>query len=220
MRKIAQVLLWALSIFFCYMIYKSVMEPIEFNKTKMNRFTEVIRKLKDVRDSQEAYRVVNGKYATNFDELVNFIDNGKFTITSQRDTSWVEFNKSYKIDELKQGVVIDTLGYVSIKDSLFKNSDRYKDMMTISFPKTDVQDVKIEMKSGQIDANGYKVSVFEASVPKAEILKGLDKDQIDMELAKKGVEDVKGEFIKVGSLTEVTTNGNWPTLYDARTAKK
>lgn len=220
MRKIAQVLLWALSIFFCYMIYKSVMEPIEFNKTKMNRFTEVIRKLKDVRDSQEAYRVVNGKYATNFDELVNFIDNGKFTITSQRDTSWVEFNKSYKIDELKQGVVIDTLGYVSIKDSLFKNSDRYKDMMTISFPKTDVQDVKIEMKSGQIEANGYKVSVFEASVPKVEILKGLDKDQVDMELEKKGVEDIDGKFIKVGSLTEVTTNGNWPTLYDARTAKK
>ncbi|MDO5608083.1 MAG: hypothetical protein Q4G08_06480 [Capnocytophaga sp.] len=221
MKKILTIAFWALSIFFCYMIYKSVMEPIEFNKTKSNRYTEVIRKLKDIRDAQEAYRVVNGKYASNFDELVNFVENGKFTITSQRDTSWIEFNRTFNIDELKQGVVIDTLGYQSVKDSLFKNSDRYKTLNEVILKSGgEEKKINVTMKSGTVEKNGYEVSVFEASVPKAEVLWDQSAEQIINEEERNSVEDVKGKEIKVGSLEDVSTNGNWPTLYDARTARK
>ena len=52
-----------LSIFLGYKIYESINAPIEFNKVRKERFSQVIAKLKDIRDSQEAYKTVNGKFA-------------------------------------------------------------------------------------------------------------------------------------------------------------
>ncbi|GET46030.1 hypothetical protein RCZ01_13320 [Capnocytophaga felis] len=200
------------------MIYKSVTGPIEFNKIKTERYTAVIGKLKDIRDAQEAHRVVTGKYANSFDDLTKFIETEKFTITSQRDTSWTEYDKTFKIDVLKQGVVVDTLGYVSVKDSLFKNSDRYKNLRYVPFAENPKEE--FVMKTASLDKNGYSASVFEVSVPKVKVLWGLDKNEVEKEVAKNSVEDVKGADIKVGSLEELSTNGNWPTSYDAKTARK
>ncbi|MDO4229639.1 MAG: hypothetical protein Q4C98_07490 [Capnocytophaga sp.] len=218
MKKILQIVLWAVGLFFCFMIYKSVTGPIEFNRIKTERYTAVISKLKDIRDAQEAHRVVTGKYAANFDDLTKFIENAKFTITSQRDTSWVEYDKAFKIDVLKQGVVVDTLGYVSVKDSLFKNSDRYKDLRYV--PMAENSKEEFVMKTASLDKNGYSASVFEVSVPKTKVLWGLDENEVSREVTKNSVEDVKGADIKVGSLEELSTNGNWPTSYDAKTARK
>ncbi|WP_155284660.1 hypothetical protein [Capnocytophaga felis] len=218
MKKILQIALWAVGLFFCFMIYKSVTGPIEFNKIKTERYTAVIGKLKDIRDAQEAHRVVTGKYANSFDDLTKFIETEKFTITSQRDTSWTEYDKTFKIDVLKQGVVVDTLGYVSVKDSLFKNSDRYKNLRYVPFAENPKEE--FVMKTASLDKNGYSASVFEVSVPKVKVLWGLDKNEVEKEVAKNSVEDVKGADIKVGSLEELSTNGNWPTSYDAKTARK
>ncbi|ATA67692.1 hypothetical protein [Capnocytophaga cynodegmi] len=218
MKKILQIALWAVGLFFCFMIYKSVTGPIEFNKIKTERYTAVIGKLKDIRDAQEAHRVVTGKYANSFDDLTKFIENEKFTITSQRDTSWTEYDKTFKIDVLKQGVVVDTLGYVSVKDSLFKNSDRYKNLRYVPFAENPKEE--FVLKTASLDKNGYSASVFEVSVPKIKVLWGLDKNEVEKEVVKNSVEDVKGADIKVGSLEELSTNGNWPTSYDAKTARK
>ncbi|MFK8266809.1 hypothetical protein [Capnocytophaga cynodegmi] len=218
MKKILQIALWAVGLFFCFMIYKSVTGPIEFNKIKTERYTAVIGKLKDIRDAQEAHRVVTGKYANSFDDLTKFIENEKFTITSQRDTSWTEYDKTFKIDVLKQGVVVDTLGYVSVKDSLFKNSDRYKNLRYVPYAENPKEE--FVLKTASLDKNGYSASVFEVSVPKIKVLWGLDKNEVEKEVVKNSVEDVKGADIKVGSLEELSTNGNWPTSYDAKTARK
>ena len=40
------------------------------------------------------------------------------------------------------------------------------------------------------------------------------------EIQKTSVEDVRGPNIQVGSLSEITVNGNWPTSYDAKIAKQ
>lgn len=218
MKKILQIAFWAVGLFFCFMIYKSVTGPIEFNKVKTERYTAVISKLKDIRDAQEAHRVVTGKYANSFDDLTKFIENERFTITSQRDTSWTEYDKTFKIDVLKQGVVVDTLGYVPVKDSLFKNSDRYKNLRYVPFAENPKEE--FVMKTAALNKNGYSASVFEVSVPKTKVLWGLDKNEVEKEVVKNSVEDVKGADIKVGSLEELSTNGNWPTSYDAKTARK
>ena len=68
--------------------------------------------------------------------------------------------------------------------------------------------------------NEVNSSVFEVYVPKKDVLRGLDQDLVSRELVKTSVEDVKGDKIKVGSLDELTDNGNWPTSYDAKIAKQ
>ena len=213
MKTILQIVLWIVCLGLGYLIYKSVTGPIEFKKVKEARFTEVIDKLKDIRNSQEAYKVVNGKFANDFQSLIKFVDTGQYTITQQRDSSYMEFDKVYGIDLLREVTIIDTLGFVKVKDSLFRGDDRYKTMMNVPNAQNNE---KFEMKSDVVDKGGYRAPVFEAKVKKEVVLYDQPRDLVDRENAQISVEEVNGTEIIVGSLTEVSTNGNWPPIYDKK----
>ena len=215
MKTIIQIVLWIACIFLGYLIYKSVTGPIEFNKVKQERFAKVVSKLKDIRNAQEAYKSVNGKYTGDFKSLINFIDNGKYVITQQRDSSYMGYNETYKIDELKEVTIIDTLGFVSVKDSLFKKDNRYKSLADVPGA---AGGEKIQMKADIIEKSGYKAPVFKAFVKKDVLLYDQPKDLRSKENAEKSVEQVNGDEISVGSLDEVSTSGNWPPIYDKKSS--
>nr|WP_254774814.1 hypothetical protein [Allomuricauda zhangzhouensis] len=195
------------------MIYESINAPIEFNKVRKERFSQVISKLKDIRDSQEAYKTVNGKYANDFQSLIQFIDTGNYTITTQRDSSFMRYDRAYQIDMQQDTIIIDTLGTVSVKDSIFGADTRYKSMMDVPYAQNNE---KFEMKADIIDKSGYKAPVFEAKVKKEVVLYDQPADLLEKEKAHQSVEEVNGTEIKVGSLTDVSTNGNWPPIYDRK----
>ena len=129
--RIIKAVLWSLIFFFSYMVYTSINAPIKFNEVKKERYLKVIDKLKDIRNAQLAYKSVNGSYANNFDGLIKFIDTAQYTLTQKRDSSYLQYDRVYRIDMLREVVVIDTLGFASVKDSLFGNSNRYKSMAQI-----------------------------------------------------------------------------------------
>lgn len=213
MKTIIQLVLWIACIGFGFLIYKSVTGPIEFKKVKQERFAKVVANLKDIRNAQEAYKSVNGQYANDFNQLISFVETGKYVITQQRDSSYMAFDEVYKIDQLQEVKIIDTLGFVSVKDSLFKNDDRYKTMMNIpGAPGGE----KIEMKSAIIEKSGYKAPVFEAKVMKNLLLADQPRDLVMKENNEKSVEEINGNAIIVGSLEEVSTSGNWPPVYDRK----
>ena len=114
---------------------------------------------------------------------------------------------------LKEVKIVDTLGTVSVKDSLFKKDDRYKTMMNVPFA---ANGEKFEMKSTIIEKSGYKAPVFEAKVSKDIVLHDQPKALLARENTQINVDEVNGNVIKVGSLTEVSTSGNWPSIYDKR----
>lgn len=213
MKTIIQIVLWIVCIVFGYLIYRSVTGPIEFKKIKQERFAKVVSNLKDIRDAQEAYKTVNKKYAKDFKSLISFVDTGNYTITQQRDSSFLRYNKSFQIDMPVDTIIIDTLGLVSVKDSLFKTDNRFKTMMNVPGASNGE---KFEMKATIIDKGGYKAPVFEVKVAKNVILGDQPKALLDRENAHLSVEEVNGSEIKVGSLTEVSTAGNWPPVYDTR----
>ena len=213
MKTIIQIVLWIACIGFGYLIYQSVTGPMEFKKVKEERFSKVISRLKDIRNSQEAYKTVTGKYANVFNSLISFVENGKYTITQQRDSSYMEMDKTYGIELLREVKIIDTLGFVSVKDSLFKKDDRYKNLMNVPGAQGGE---KFEMKSAIIDKGGYKAPVFEAKVKKSVVLYDQPKDMLERENAQISVEEVNGDVIKVGSMEQVSTSGNWPPIYDKK----
>jgi hypothetical protein len=106
--------------------------------------------------------------------------------------------------------VIDTLGYKSVKDSLFKGSDRYKTMMNVPIEGVDEQ---FKLSAGKIEKSGTQIPVFEAKIAKEVILYDQDKDLVNQENEVVSVDNVNGPFISVGSMEEVNTSGNWPTTY-------
>jgi len=205
--------LWCLSIFFASQIYSSINGPIKFNKVKNERYTQVINRLKDIRNAQIAHKDVTGFYANNFDSLVSFVDNGIFTLIEKRDSSFLEYNRLYRIDMLKEVEIIDTLGFVSVKDSLFGQNESYKMMAKVPI---EVTDSEFSIKADIIDKNGYQVPVFEVKVAKDIVLFDQNKDLLDQENKVISVDGVNGREIILGSMSEVSTSGNWPTFFDAK----
>ena len=209
-----QVALWIASIFFAYKIYDSISGPITFNKTKIKRYSKVINVMKDIRTAQIAHKDVKGIYANNFDSLIKFVDEGIFTLIEKRDSSYLEYDRTYRIDMLREVVVVDTLGFVPVKDSLFQTSDRYRRMANI--PIEGLQDSVFQINSDVINKNGYNVPVFEVKISKNTLLFDLDGDLVKQENETISVDGVNGSEIVLGSLTNVSTNGNWPTIFDAK----
>ena len=82
----------------------------------------------------------------------------------------------------------------------------------LGIPGTD-QTFKIQL--GEIEKIiGIVAPVFEIKVAKELILKDMDLNLVNQEKEAIGGEEVRGEFIRVGSLSEVSEDGNWPPFYD------
>ena len=212
-KRALELFLWVLSIFFASQIYSSINGPIKFNQVKNDRYTQVIDRLKDIRTAQIAHKDVNGFYANNFDSLVSFIDNGIFTVIEKRDSSYLEYNRTYRIDMLKEVEIVDTLGFVPVKDSLFGDNESYKMMAKVPIEGTDSE---FSIKADIIDKNGYQVPVFEVKVKKDVVLFDQNKDLLDQENKVISVDGVNGSEIILGSMSDVSTSGNWPTIFDAK----
>ena len=212
-KRALELFLWVLSIFFASQIYSSINGPIKFNQVKNDRYTQVIDRLKDIRTAQIAHKDVNGFYANNFDSLVSFIDKGIFTVIEKRDSSYLEYNRTYRIDMLKEVEIVDTLGFVPVKDSLFGDNESYKMMAKVPIEGTDSE---FSIKADIIDKNGYQVPVFEVKVKKDVVLFDQNKDLLDQENKVISVDGVNGPEIILGSMSDVSTSGNWPTIFDAK----
>jgi hypothetical protein len=77
-------------------------------------------------------------------------------------------------------------------------------------------DSEFSIKADIIDKNGYQVPVFEVKVAKDIVLFDQNKDLLDQENKVISVDGVNGREIILGSMSEVSTSGNWPTFFDAK----
>ena len=215
LTPIISILLWVIIGFLGYQLYESINAPVRFNKVKEARYRKVIKNLKDIRAAELAYQEINGKFTGSYDSLIQFIDTAQFAITQRRDTVYddVEKNRAYGIDKgyYIEEVLIDTLGFVPVKDSLYKGTSRYKTMMKVPIEGVDAT---IELKAGKLDKNGTFYSVFEAKVDKALLLADQPKDLVTQEKQTVSVDGVNGPTLRVGSMNDVDTSGNWPKLYE------
>ncbi len=216
-RPVLIIALWVLIGFLSYHTFMSVYAPIKFNKLKEQRYQVVIDRLKDIRDAQLAHKQVTGEFAGKFDALVKFIDTAQFTLTQRRDSSVVdeELTKRYGgVETFKDTVIVDTLGYKSIKDSLFKGSDRYKKMMQVPVGQ---EGAEFELKAGFIQQNDISIPVFESLVKKQVVLFDQDQNLINTENEViSSVVGVQGDAIRIGSMEEAQTTGNWAKFYDTK----
>ena len=176
MKLVIQLVLWVVIIFLGYLVFNAVYEPIQFNKLKEKRYAKVIERMQDIRAAQLAHREVTGKYAKDFDGLIQFVDTAEFVVVQRRDTTVMDevYRKAYGVDRYMDIIIVDTLGYSSVKDSIFK-SDRYKQMRKVPVEGVDAE---FEMDAGTIVKNDNTFPVFEVKVNKSVILHDQDKDLV------------------------------------------
>jgi len=179
-----------------YLIFNSINKPVKFENTLNSRGEVIVSKLKDIRTAQNLFRNQYGRYTASFDTLIAFIQNGKIPevklIPDPNDTT---FTRS----------ISDTIGFISIYDSIFakKNYNLVK-LNEIPFSNGDY----FSILAGQINKGGVDVAVFEVSARIETYAKDLDKQLIINRI--KEIED-RSKFpgLKVGSMTDASTDGNW-----------
>ncbi|MGB5943564.1 MAG: hypothetical protein WBG71_11845 [Leeuwenhoekiella sp.] len=212
MKAVIQIVLWIVILGLGYLLFNSVYGEVKFNEMKVVRYRKAIDKLKDIRSSQQAYKQVTGRYAGNYEQLVRFVDTADFVLTTRKDSTVLdeELTKAFRVDKYKEIIVVDTIGYRSVKDSLFGDTGRYKTMMKVPVEGIDEE---FEMETSRIMKNEQMEPVFEAKVSKDVLFHDQPKDYIMKEKQVISVDGVNGSYLSIGSLNEVTTKGNWPKSY-------
>lgn len=196
-------------------LIKSIGAPISFKNEKDKREEQIIQRLKDIRDIEILYKQENNKYTASFDTLIDFCSNFEIPIVKVIvDTTDIEYfnaNNDYK-------TYSDTVDYILVKDSLFGKRPNFDihhlGMVPFSDPST-----TFEIESGSIKHGGISVPVFEVKTPFEVYLAKPGKKFTEKEWNTR-VKNQKAELeqlekyagLKVGSLEEASTDGNWEKL--------
>jgi hypothetical protein len=183
------------------MVYHSISQPVIFENTKTERELKVVQNLKDIRSSQGLFKENYNRYTASFDTLIEFIRTGELPVVNIiPDPNDTTFTKT----------INDTVGYIKVLDSLFSTRQNFNVESLRYIPFSEPQQ-EFEIQAGYITRGGMKVPVFEVKAPYNTYLNGLDKQRIRNATAER--EDLnKYPGMKVGSMTEPLTDGNWENL--------
>ena len=198
---IINIVLVIVDIFLAYMVYHSISQPVIFENTKTERELKVVQNLKDIRSTQSLFKENYNRYTASFDTLIEFIRTGELPVVNIiPDPNDTTFTKT----------INDTVGYIKVLDSLFSTRQNFNVESLRYIPFSEPQQ-EFEIQAGYITRGGMKVPVFEVKAPYNTYLNGLDKQRIRNAAAER--EDLnKYPGMKVGSMTEPLTDGNWENL--------
>ncbi|MCL7764447.1 hypothetical protein MPF19_13565 [Polaribacter sp. Z014] len=214
LRWIASISLLALTAFLVYKIYYGIMEPIIFNKNKVAKYSKVIQNLKIIRDAEVKHFEVTGTYTKDKAGLIKFIDSAKLALTETKTIVEKEHRGGGIIIDVEKRQT-DTIGYEPV--SKYFKGKNYKEMFKVP----GVAGKEFEIEVGTVEkVPGMVVPTFYVKTAKQDILKGMDESLLKQELEQIATDQIKGEYVSVGSLDEVTTGGNWPPSYDKKDGDK
>ncbi len=177
-----------------YYLFDSINSSIRQARVIKQGEKRIIDKLKLIREAEIAYQTVNGDFTSDWDKLIDFVKNGEFYLTERTEKI---FELSYGQDSVI--VDIDTLGTVSVADSLF-NKRRYPDFDPEDLPY--VPGVKPKTKfliwADTQEKSGVTVDLIEVKNPKP--INPTRNEENEYKSKKP---------LRFGSRDQVTTTGNW-----------
>lgn len=180
-----------------YLLYTSIMKPIRFQEELTKRNAQIANRIKDIRTAQTFYKQFNNTYTSSFDTLFDFLKTGRIPIIKMvADPTDTTFTRT----------ISDTLGYVAIQDSLFSKRPNFNMQDMAIIPNANGR--KFEMNTDKIDKGGVMVPVIEILVPYEYYLSDLPQQEVvNLEATQVTMNRYPG--IRMGSLLEATTDGNW-----------
>ena len=206
---IINIILFAIILLLAWQVVKSIQAPIKFNHEQKAREAKVVERLIDIRNAEVLYKNANNKYTDSFDSLIDFCKIAEIPIVriipDPTDTTFTR-------------TINDTLGYVKVMDSLKAGRDNFNinDIKWVPFSQPQQ---KFELEAGMIKRSGIDIPVFEARTPYEVYLaipgaafneKEWNQRRDNAKAEKESINRYAG--LKVGSMEEATTDGNWEKL--------
>lgn len=191
LTKVLSLVFFAVAAFLGYLIWKGIDDVLEEEKRIALTEAATIQKLEMLRDAQLAFQASNGRYAGTWDSLKTFIQSGTIWMVQRTETTKL---LDYGAEEIN--VSFDTLGSVSVMDSLF-NAKKFPEFNIDLLPVVPGSGGKqFEFFANKIEkTGGYLVNVFEIRDP----------SPINPERRANNNE----KALRVGSRTDASTEGNW-----------
>ncbi|MEM9982422.1 MAG: hypothetical protein AAF734_07995, partial [Bacteroidota bacterium] len=162
---------------------RAIAKPIEEKARIQEVERQIIDRLKLIREAQVMHLDVKGVYANDFDELVNFIKQGKIYTINRKEIPVTGDSSFFQID---------TLGTIPVRDSLLQGE--YIDYNLKELP-------YIPGKEEQVP--------FEIFVSIREALSGDTVYAIEVSDRPPLVNPRREEPLKFGSRENISTRGNW-----------
>ncbi|MGY6560769.1 MAG: hypothetical protein ACXITV_01550 [Luteibaculaceae bacterium] len=201
-QTILSVVLILFSTYLAYQSYASVNLDIEFRAEKQKVSSLTIQRLKDIRTAQIAYKNKYGFFTDNFDTLINFVKFDSLPIVTAIGSVPDTLTER---QALELGLIIRDTINVPVFESIFPKDDANRRLYRFridSFATTPFVREQFVMRSGMLErGGGVFLPVFEVVDPKPFPWDGVQKFQKYTVLAK--------DTLKVGSMNEPSTNGNW-----------
>ena len=181
-KKVISIILLVVIVVLLYFAYESIMGPIRWRSEKEMRHSKIIERLKDGRKAQMAYYEKYMKYSGNWDSLINFI---KFDSMPMVRAVGSVPDTLTEADALKMGLIVRDTFFVAVLDTVFGKGYPVDSLKHIPYAKSGI----FFIGAGEITTgSGVKVKVFEMR----------DTEPFD-----------PFDVMRVGSLKEATTSGNW-----------
>ena len=184
--------LFLVAIALAYFIYDGIQQKIEFRDMAQARREVVQDRLLHVVTAQKQFKSERGRYAANFEELLNFITNDSLTIIKAIGNVPDTLTEAQAVE---QGIVIRDTSLVPAT-TIFDKDFAIDSLKIIPFSGGN----HFRMKAGIIEKNKVNVNVFEAAAKLEDVYRGLNTKNENVNL---------NNEIKVGSMTEPITTGNW-----------
>lgn len=165
-----------------YLIFDSIRKPIRFQQERDKRYAKIIERLKHIRTAEMGFFDKYGRYTANFDSLIQFIKTDSIPIVKAIGTVPDTLTEEQAV-KMKL-VYRDTIN-IAIKDTLFPKNFIADSIKFVPFS----NNLTFTLNAGEIiTGSKVKVKVFEVIDPKP----------FDPTFQ-----------LKVGSMTEASTSGNW-----------
>jgi len=200
--KIFTLVLWLPILGLIYLLYRSVAGEIELAEAIKNSEKQVVKRLMEVRAAEKAFLSRYGYYTSNWDSLVNFVQNDSVYITEKTEIIIPRERNDprYYLGDSIQ-INIDTIGVEPVMKMHFPN-DEYPNFNPELLPYVPgypvSEEKKFEIFTDKIDKSGVIVDVIEV----------IDPYPMDESRSDENISPVRWR-LRFGSRTEVTTAGNW-----------
>ncbi len=194
MRLVINIILFIITLFLIFILWKSIQEPIAFKEEFHLRKSAVVKKLEQNREAQLAFRSLKGGFAPNYDTLKQVIMEDSFEIISiigdidagdkiEKKVTYVAAKDSI-VDAL--GINLDSLMYIPYGGG--KTFEVFADTLTYQKMNVPVVEVKSSYLDFMPEYNDDRYKRYDSKFAKI----------IDDEIP-----------LKFGDRRKPTTSGNW-----------
>lgn len=201
MKKVLTYVVFPLIILLlAYLLVSGIRKPVKFKNEQSAREQVAITKLKDIRTLQVAFKNVNGRFAPAIDTLVEFYKSGNMTVIKS-------IGSADDSVAVAKGLVKREAIQIPVRDTLLKNRPDFDPDQLKYIPFSDGEE--IEMSAVIKEVSGVDVPLFEAKIPFASLLKGMD-HQLIVNLIFERTDTDRYPGLQVGSIENPNNNaGNW-----------